>query len=206
LPRVLVVLFVAQTALLLKSPSFFPAYAAFVVPAGALVLAVASERVAGWLVDRGKVFQIAGVGALCAAFVISSGLLVPLSVGFHLPFPGRQLGEAVKHQRCVLSDTPITLIEMNVLSRDLRNGCTVWPDVTGYTYENKLDRGPRNKVILRYKNPAWHKVIIGYLTSGDAFIVGRRRGSGLNPATMRQLEQWPVLAKIDGFTIYARKP
>jgi alpha-1,2-mannosyltransferase len=203
--RVVVVLFLAQTALLLKSPSFFPAYAAFVVPAGALVAAVASERVAGWLVERGQGFRIAGVGALCVACVLSSVLLVPLSVGFKRPFPGPQLAEAAKHTRCVLSDTPIALIEMNVLSRDLHNGCRVRVDVTGYTYEGELDRGPHDELLPRRKNAAWQKVIIRYLTSGDAFIMARS-GTGISRASRRELARWPELAKVDGFTIYARNP
>ena len=133
--RVVVVLLFAQTALLLLATSYFADYAAFVVPAAALTLAIAAERVAVWLAARGRVLRIAGVGALSAAVVTAGVSLVPIRVEGAKPFAGRQLATAAGQQRCVLSDTSIALIEMNVLSRDQRNGCLVRPDVTGYTLE-----------------------------------------------------------------------
>ena len=60
---------------------------------------------------------------MSASVAVASVLLVPIKVGAGKPFPGRQLGAAAGQQRCVLSDTTSALIEMNVLSRDLRNGC-----------------------------------------------------------------------------------
>jgi alpha-1,2-mannosyltransferase len=203
--RVIVMLFLAQTALLLRAPSFFPEYAAFVVPAAALVAAAASAPVARWLVHRGRGFRIVGVGALTAAFVAGALLLAPIGIGARTPFPGAQLSEAAEQQRCVLSDSPIALIEMNVLSRDLRSGCGVRVDVTGYTYDHELDRGSNDRPLSRANNPAWQKQIVHYLTSGSAFILARtHRGTGLSRASMREISRWPVLAKIDGYTVFAR--
>jgi alpha-1,2-mannosyltransferase len=204
--RVVVVLLVAQTALLLTAPSYFPAYTTFVIPAVALILAVASGRVALWLAPRARVLRIAGVGVLSATVVVGAVLLMPIKVGAGPPFDGTELGAVAGQERCVLSDTPIALIEMNVLSRDLRNGCKVRVDVTGYTYEGELALGPNDQVLARPKNAAWQKQVLSYLTSGNAVLLARQRGTGLSHASRRDIARWPVLAKIDGYTLFARGP
>ena len=204
--RVVVALLLAQTALLVLAPSYFPDYAAFVVPAAALTFALASARVAVWLAQRGRVLQIAGVAVLSAAVVTAAVRMVPLSVGMRAPFPGPQLSEAVEQQRCLVSDTAIALIELNVLSRDLSNDCILHPDVTGYTYEGELSLGPDDKPLTRAKNAAWQKQILGYLRSGTAVILARGKGTGLSSASKREISRWPVLARIDGYTVFARKP
>jgi len=201
--RVVVVLLFAQTALLLLAPSYFANYAAFLAPAAALTLAIASEPLAVWLAQRGQVVRIAGVGVLSTAVVAVGILLVPIRVEGAATFPGRQLGAAAGQQRCVLSDTPIALIEMNVLSRDLENGCKVHVDVTGYTYEGGLGLGPNGTKLNRRKNAAWQQHVLAYLTSGNAVLIARK-GTGLSRASMRVIQRWPVLARIDGYTLYAR--
>ena len=64
-----------------------------------------------------------------------------------------------------MRQAPIALIEMNVLSRDLRNDCIVRIDVTGYTYEGEFALGPNDQLLARPKNRAWQKQILGCLTS-----------------------------------------
>jgi hypothetical protein len=204
--RVVVVLLVAQTALLLTAPSYFPAYAAFVIPAVALTFAVASGRVAVWLAPRATPLRVAGVGLLGAAIVAAGALLVPIKVGGGRPFFGTELGALAGQEHCVLSDTPMALIEMNVLSRDLRNGCNVHVDVTGYTYEGELSLGPQDQVLARSRNAAWQRQILRYLTSGNAVLLARQKGTGLSRASSRDIARWPVLGNIDGYTLYARSP
>jgi alpha-1,2-mannosyltransferase len=201
--RVVVVLLFAQTALLLLATSYFADYAAFVVPAAALTLAIAAERVAVWLAARGRVLRTAGVGALSVAVVAAGVSLVPIRVEGAKPFAGQQLATAAGQQRCVLSDTSIALIEMNVLSRDLRNGCLVRPDVTGYTLEGGLSLGPDDRQLARRKNPAWQTEILAYLTSGNAVLLART-DTGLSRASKRAIARWPVLARIEGYTLFAR--
>jgi hypothetical protein len=98
----------------------------------------------------------------------------------------------------------MALIEMNVLSRDLRNGCTVHVDVTGYTYEGAVAHGLNGIKLSRRKDATWQKQVLAYLTSGDAVILARRNGTGLSRASKRDLERWPILAKIGGYTLFAR--
>jgi alpha-1,2-mannosyltransferase len=203
--RVVVVLLLAQTGLLLLAPSYFPAYAGFVVPAAALTLGFASARVAVGLARRGRVLRIAGAGALSGAVVVAGAALVPIKVATGPPFFGPQLGVLASRERCVLSDTPIALIEMNVLSRDLSNGCKVRVDVTGYTYEGELGLGRNDQLLARKKNAAWQRQVLGYLTSGSAVLIARRKGTGLSRASLRAIARWPVLASIDGYTLFARR-
>jgi alpha-1,2-mannosyltransferase len=203
--RVVVVLLAAQTALLLVAPSYFAAYAVFVVPAAALTFAVASARVAVWLSQRGRALRMAGVAVLGAAAMVAGVLLVPIRVGAGPPFPASQLSEAAEDQRCLLSDTSIALIEMNVLSRDLRNNCTVHIDVTGYTYEGELALGPNDQLLPRRKNAAWQKQILTYLTSGNAVLLARGKSTGLSLASKRAIDRRAVLASIDGYTLFAWK-
>jgi alpha-1,2-mannosyltransferase len=203
--RVVVVLLVAQTALLLRAPSYFPDYAAFVVPAAALTFALASARVALWLAGHGRGLQIAGVAVVSTAVLTAAVRVVPLSVGYRMPFPGPALGEAAEQQRCLVSDTPIALIEMDALSRDLRNGCGVHVDVTGYTYEGELALGPGDRLLARPRNAAWQRQLLGYLRSGNAVILARGKGTGLSRASKRVITQWPVLSRIDGYTLFARR-
>jgi hypothetical protein len=201
--RVVVVLLFAETVLLLLAPSYFAGYAAFLVPAAALTLAVASEPVAAWLGHRGPILRIAAVAVLSAAVAAGGMLLGPIRVEGAATFPGRQLGAAAGQQRCVLSDTPIGLIEMNVLSRDLANGCNVHVDVTGYTYEGGLGLAANGTKLNRRTNAAWQSHVVAYLTSGDAVLIARK-GTELSPASMRVIRRWPVLARIDGYTLFAR--
>lgn len=203
--RVVVVLLLAQTALLLQAPSYFPDYAAFVTPVAALTFGLSSARVALWLAQRGRGLQIAGVAVLSAAVLTAAVRVVPLSFGYRTPFPGSQLGEAAEQQRCLVSDTPIALIEMNALSRDLRNDCKVHVDVTGYTYEGELALGPGDRLLARSKNAAWQRQVLGYLRSGNAVLLARGKGTGLSRASRRVIAQWPVLSRIDGYTLFARR-
>jgi alpha-1,2-mannosyltransferase len=202
--RVVVALLAAQAVLLLAAPSYFPSYSEFLVPAGALMSAVAAARVAAWPVAQGRVFRAAGVAALSAVVAIVAVGVTGLRITSHPIFPGPQLSAAARSQRCLLSDTPIALIEMNVLSRDLRDKCNVHVDVTGYTYEGELALGPTDKPIARPNNTAWQKKILGYLQSGSAFVLARGRDTGLSPASKAELSEWRVLARIDGYTVFAR--
>lgn len=203
--RVVIALLVAQTALLLSGPSFFPFYSAFVVPAAAITLALAVAQVTPRL-RRARPGPRTAILALLAAGVIAAGVaLVPIRVPIGRPFPGEQLGAAAGQRRCVLSDTPIALIQMNVLSRDLRNGCRLWIDVTGHTYEGRIALGPDGRLLDRRRNAAWQEKVVGYLTSGDAVVLARG-GTGLSQASKRRIARWPIAARIGGYTLYVRPP
>jgi hypothetical protein len=201
--RVVVVLLAAQTALLLSAPSFFSFYSAFVVPAAALTFALAAAEVTAWLVRARMGIRVVGVALLGIAVAVAGVLLVPIRVQIGRPFPGKQLGAAAGQRRCVLSDTPMALIQMNVLSRDLRHGCGLWIDVTGHTYEGRIALGPDGKLLARPRNTAWQEMVVGYLTSGDAVVLARG-GTGLSRPSKRRIERWPVAARAWGYALHVR--
>jgi hypothetical protein len=78
-------------------------------------------------------------------------------------------------------------------------------DVTGYTYEGELALGPSDNLLARSKNAAWQKQVLGYLRSGNAVLLARGKGTGLSRASRRVIAQWPVLSRIDGYTLFARR-
>ena len=188
--RPLVVLLVAQLLVLGLAPSYFTFYDDYAAPALALVTAGAARAIAtgaprlGW----------AGPGALAAAAALSAATLVQ-PVAVVEPFPGAPLARAVRHVRCLMTDSPMALIEVNALSRDLANGCPNWVDVTGRTY------GQDNLPRPRPSNPRWQADLLRYLLSGQAILV-IRSGTGLSAATWRAIRRHPVLARAGGYTVY----
>ena len=64
--------------------------------------------------------------------------------------------------------------------------------------------GRRIRCWPRRKNPAWQKQVLGYLMSGNAVLLARRGGTGLDHASMQAIERWPVLGDINGYTLFAR--
>ena len=117
------------------------------------------------------------------------------------PIPVTALRAAAQHVRgCVTSDDPQTLIDLDVLSRDYRLGCTVWPDVTGYTYDRDATPG-RGHHVPRAQNQPWQADVTRYLLSGDAVIV-HRAATALDPSSNRAVRSGPVLARSGTWTLH----
>jgi hypothetical protein len=115
------------------------------------------------------------------------------------PYPSAKFARAVQKLPCVMSDAPMPLIEMNVLSRDLHNGCQNWVDVTGRTYEAG---GPKGSLGERARNPQWQRALIKYLFSGQAVTIYRASFTGIGPELRRQLHRQRVLARGHGYVLY----
>ena len=195
LGRPAVILLAAQLVVLFAAPSWFPFYADYV--AGALSITVAAG--AAWPVLRGRrlprgVVAWLPTGAAAAVTV----LVLATRPAAAPPAPGlARLSEAVAGTRCVMSDSPMGLIEVDALSRGLAHGCPNWVDVTGRTY------GP-DKVPGRSRpvNPRWQADLRTYLRSGGAVLIVRRGGTGIAPRTQAAISHNGVLARADGRTIY----
>lgn len=186
--RLPVVLVVAQLLVLAVAPSFFSFYADYVAAAVALTVAAATSVVlsARWL-------RAALVGISAAASV--SAVVTGLSADVSQPFPATQLRSGVAQARCVMSDSPGALIELDALSRGLAAGCPYWIDVTGLTYD--ADRAP----VPRVENVRWQRDILRYLRSGDAVVLARP-ATGIDAATRRKLGRDCVLAAAGTFRAY----
>lgn len=196
---------VAQLGVLVVAPSFFVFYADYAAGALSLVIALAACRRPDTPTGRARRRAPSRVGsrvgpltagvavALAAAMTATVVLARPDRAA--LPFPGASLAAKVAGKRCVMADSPMALIELDVLSRDLSNHCPNWIDVTGRTYD--VDDEP----LSRPANRLWQRDLRRYLLSGDAVIV-IRDGTGLAPATMDAVTDHPVLDRSHGYTVY----
>jgi hypothetical protein len=116
-------------------------------------------------------------------------------------FPAALLSRAAASSRCVTADSPVALIHMDLLSRNLERHCRVWIDVTGLTYDTAARRLPNGDPLPRHLNRAWQQSLTGYLFSGDATILLLGDGDGLAPDTAEAIDRLPVLARISGYTL-----
>ncbi|HEU0257030.1 MAG TPA: hypothetical protein VFQ96_04240 [Microbacteriaceae bacterium] len=196
--RLYVALFFSGLAVLLLSPSFFPHYTALTNPALALILGVAFGRLCALLRPR--------AGRVALTVVAIAGILVvylPAELRGAQPAPparGLQAA-AASVDGCVLADDPTILAVMNVLSRDLKAGCPLWPDVTGWTYD--ADKVTEDGVaVARAKNAVWQKAAVDYLLSGSA-VIQYRAGTGLDAASAAEIRRGRVLFHDGIWTLYA---
>lgn len=195
--RPVVGLLVAQGVVLAAQPSYFKHYAAFAAPALLVCTGVGAAALLA-SVPRERRWAPALVAAL--PFLVFGAAGVGAEVGVR--YPADRLRPAVASSRCVTSDSPVTLAALDVLSRNLARGCTVWVDVTGLTYGRaKAPPRPDGAYVPRRHNATWQRALLGYLTSGDATMIVRPQADGFSPATQRELARLPVLAEADGFRI-----
>jgi alpha-1,2-mannosyltransferase len=197
--RVVVATAVAQAVVLMTAPSSFAFYADYLAASGALVLALAVASRNGRSAAWSRV--IAGVTAATVGVTGAvTGLRLAAGTFGSVPFPGPALARSVTGFRCVQSDSPEALIELDALSRDLAHGCANWVDVTGRTYDVDAPAraSPRGS---RATNMRWQRDLRSYLFSGDAVIV-IRRATGLSSATQRLLRTHVVIRRSGGYVVY----
>jgi hypothetical protein len=143
------------------------------------------------------------IGAVATASAVGSALGLAVIMGrTGSTMPGAELARAVDGLPCVASDSPAALIQMDVLSRNFRNGCTVMVDVTGLLLDLETARHPGGPTAARRDNPLWQQAITRYLTSADASIVIRPRAIQLSRASRRIIENRPVIADVRGYVVY----
>jgi alpha-1,2-mannosyltransferase len=206
--RIVVALATAQLGVLLAAPSWFAFYADYLAPALALTIAAA----AGSLGARASVATRRGTHRrlaisvwlpLAAVGAVTAGVFIGGHNHAVQPFPGPVLAHDVSRVRCVESDSPMALIELDALSRDFSHGCHVWVDVTGLTYAPQLAaRNAEGARLPRRANGRWQSDLRAYLTSGNAIVIVRAAGTGLSPATTAAIERGGVLAADDGVVVY----
>ncbi|GAB2484394.1 glycosyltransferase 87 family protein [Jatrophihabitans fulvus] len=187
--RPLLVLLAACLAVLLLSPSWFVPYCAFAAVPLALVVAVAAHVPAA--AGRRTVPVLVSVSALVT--VLAAALPLPRG---GVVRDAAELQRAVAPYRCVMSDTPVVLIRLNVLSRDFAHNCANWVDVTGRTYGRDRGTGPRRS------NLRWQHDLRRYLASGDVVVLGRVAGSGISRTTLGELRRGGTVASAGGHTVY----
>lgn len=193
--QLVVAVLVAQFLVLMLSPTYFSYYSDYLAAGASLVLAAAATAVTRALWTR-----VAALGV--AACVLSVAGIALVQIGVHknnkiVAFPGPRLAPTADRFRCVVADSPIALIQLNVDSRDLERGCPNWVDVSGRTYG--VD-APVGRHVPRPKNIRWQRDVSTYLTSGQAFIVIRRL-TGLSSTTRDYLDRFPVAGRAGKYVL-----
>ncbi|HEU0256710.1 MAG TPA: glycosyltransferase 87 family protein [Microbacteriaceae bacterium] len=166
--RLYVLLLVTGAGVLLASPSFFAYYAALTSFPLAVVLGVAFGRLVAALHAPG------GMTAAASVLVMAGMLAVSLPKEIHASDPAAPLtglrSAVARVHGCVLSDNNAILAATNVLTRDLRQGCLIWPDTTGWAFDAYAVHPADHRAVSRMANPLWQAHAVGYLTSGAAVI------------------------------------
>jgi alpha-1,2-mannosyltransferase len=192
--RVWVALLVAHAAVIMAAPVYFAHYSAFLAVPLALVLGAGAAGLARVL--RGRSLALRRGLAVAGTAVLALIGVSTASLAFGAPYPGDRLAAYVPQAGCVRADDPGALIQLNVLSRNLRRGCTVHVDFTGLTYDRLARHRQDGTPISRRRNATWQRYARAYLTSGSSTVLVRGAGNGFSRATLRQLGQLPVLGKV----------
>jgi hypothetical protein len=141
-----------------------------------------------------------GLAIAGTAFLALLGL-GSASLSFGAPYPGARLAAFVPKAGCVQADDQGALIQLNVLSRNLRRGCAVDVDFTGLTYDRLARHHADGTPVSRRRNADWQRYARAYLTSGSATVLVRGAGNGFSLATLQQLGQQPVLGRVGNWKV-----
>jgi hypothetical protein len=206
--RVPLALLVASVAVLLAAPSFFVYYADYLTPAIALCVATGAAAVGAANFETHQ--RSARAYAVAGAVVIALLLAFPASALWYRPgtrpasLSSEQLASAVFDARCMMSDSPMALIELNALDDSLADGCPDWVDVSGRAYAPDMAvRGLDGRRLSRSANPRWQQAVRDYLLSGDAVILLRADEAGISPATQAAIDSGAVLGRDRTHIIYS---
>ena len=203
--RLFAVLTVSVVAVLLAAPSFFGFYAAFAAPMFALVVPAAIHG-AGQLARRPATSRtrrrtVVAVGAIAGLSVVV-GAIEGSAYAAGKPFPQHRLDRVVASTRCVTSDSPWGLIELDALSKDFRDGCRVEIDVSGVTHDTLHLTRRDGSEVARSGNAAWRHYLLAYLRSGGATIIMRApSGDGTTGKERAVIDSWPVLGRAGGYVV-----
>lgn len=197
--RPLVVVALAQVAVLLLSPTYFSYYSGYPAAPFALVLAAGVATIAERPATRRVPRLLVQSSAVIAAVVLA---VAAIGVGARgrAPDIGPGMAAAAASQHCVMADSPLALIDLDVLSRDLARGCPNWVDVSGRTYD--LDASTGATYHPRSRNQRWQADVMRYLMSGNAVVV-IRSATGLDPRDRAFIRSLPVLASAGPTTLHA---
>lgn len=192
--RLPVVLVAAQLVVLVAAPTYFPFYAAYLAVSLALLVAAAAG-------SAKRVARVSATALLAGAVALSAVAGLIRTPSITAPFRGAGvLARGVAHVPCLVSDSPMALIELDALSRGLAHpSCLNWVDISGRTYD--VDAPPDGRDDARLHNAVWQADLRRYLLSGDAVVLFRG-DTGVDPATLAAIRSRPVLARAGRLTVY----
>ena len=200
-----------QVLVLVLSPSYFSFYAAY--PAPALALAVAGGVAcldAGFARARTTTVASAARARRPALMAVGVGLAwlvtVDAETSVGVALPTAELSRLTASSHCVTADSPVDLVLLDVLSRDLARGCRVMVDVSGLTYDRDSASAQAAGRLPRRRNRAWQHDLRAYLLSGDTTLLSRPHADGLSAHTLRVIDGLTVLGRGAGYELLATSP
>lgn len=161
--RPIVVLAAATLLTLLVTPAWFQPYSDFAAGPVAICAAATAESLRGRL--RAVGWLPTGAAAAVTLAIVVQGVY-PATLWWG---PDAMI-TAARHVRCVTSDTPAGLIALDVLDRDLHNGCEVWVDPAGRGYLDSHQAGGALKA-----SQIWQREVVRYLRTGQLAYPYMRR-------------------------------
>ncbi|GAA2104035.1 hypothetical protein GCM10009841_21620 [Microlunatus panaciterrae] len=198
--RLAVALLGILSLMLLAVPSWFPHYPGLIAGPAAITVGAAT----GPLLRRTARWRPRAPVLVTAALVVGLTVYaVPLrGARFGHSFPAARLQAAVRTlPGCITSDDPSTLIELDVLSRNLDRGCHLSLDLGGYSYVRRSE----GSNLRRHNDPEWQRFALSYLSSGSATLVVRYSTRfGFTRATEATINRWPVIARAGRYQL--RRP
>ena len=95
---------------------------------------------------------------------------------------------------CIATDFPMTMLQMNMVQRNIDRGCPLVVDIGGYNYYY-VDS--QYSDVSRRKNKDFQMLVLDYYRSADAVLPVRFSvASGYSKATARTIHSWPVIKKV----------
>jgi hypothetical protein len=204
--RLISALLVVQLVVLALSPTVFGYYLDYaMVPAG-IVLAAAADSLLAAPRRRVRAVGVAwAVPVLTAAALLVSALVNPQRPdGFVTRFP--RAGAMVRvagRFRCVESDSPSGLIAIHALDRSFADKCNDWVDVTAPRIGAL---GRRYLSAPTVSDLPWSAMLQRYLASGEAILVIRTTGIGLDGYAKKALVSGGPIAGDGAYVIYRSVP
>jgi alpha-1,2-mannosyltransferase len=198
------VLAVAQSMVVLATPSFFNDYPSFMAPAAALVVGTALAAIA-----RSSKRLRFGVIRGRALIVV---VLAPLAVISLLHLEGESMPlDAIErdlvHARCVTADSPALLVLTSSLRRNLETGCPQVLDPTGISYDTDRDvPDPSKPGNFRLGAPGYQAAMVEWYTSGDAALFVRPSADGFTTATKAAIARRLPIERRRGIVVVRLAP
>lgn len=189
--RVLIALLAVAVAVLLSSPASYTHYASLVAVPLALVVGAATGAGIAGLRRRPVRIAIAAVVVLAVAALSARNI----AHGTEQVVPAAELQTAAaKVHGCVIADDPTILASIDVLTRDIDRGCTIEPDMSGYSFDPAGRPADATEGLSRPRNTVYQAHALHYLRSGAAYLQVRPQ-VGLSRAVRATLAADPVLAR-----------
>jgi alpha-1,2-mannosyltransferase len=196
-----VVMLIGLGLLLLVTPTWFLHYGALVSGPLAVTVGTAAGGLVRFALSR---HRTAGVMTAAALLGLLGLYAVPdATTRMNTPFPAGAIAaraagpQSLSTPRCVTSDDETTLIELNLVSRNLEHGCRFVADVSGDTYQQRKAANHG-----RAADRPWQRYALSYLRSGQLTLVVRfREGRDLSLSSWRIVHHWRVVERVGRFAL-----